>query len=118
MENKKLAEKLREFARGTSSAYKKQIYKQAARRLEEQAATLEKAAQLLLLLEKILPGMDGGCDLCDHKDVEKVCLMSDEMILCDNCPGGCYCQDCGPHGSKWENSMLKEAIKEVTGNDG
>ena len=74
MENKKLAGKLREFARGCSSPYKKQILKQAAKRIQEQAATLEKAAQLLLLLEKILPGMDGGCDLCDHSVPLKPCI--------------------------------------------
>ena len=111
MDDKKLAGKLREFARGTSSSYKKQIFKQAARRIEDRAETLEKAMGLLRHLEKVLPAMDGGCDLCDHKDVEKICVMSDEMILCDNCPAGCYCQDCGPHGSKWENRELKEALK-------
>lgn len=118
MENKKLSEKLREFARSSSSSYKKQIFKQAARRIEEQAATLEKAGQLLLLLGKILPGMDGGCDLCDHSVPLKPCIEKDELIQCKECPYGCYCQDCTPDGSKWENSVLKQVLKEVAGNDG
>lgn len=118
MKNGELSKKLREFARGCSSPYKKQILKQAARRIEEQVATLEKAAQLLLLLEKILPGMDGGCDLCDHSVPTKLCIEKDELIQCKECPYGCYCQDCTPDGSKWENGVLKAVLREVTGNDG
>ena len=113
MENNKLSEKLRELARGCSSPYKKQILKQAAKRIMEQAEMLDKAGELLRDLGQRLPKMECGCELCDHRDVEKICLESEEMIFCDNCPAGCYCRDCGPDGDKWENSVLKEVLREV-----
>ena len=118
MKNGELCKKLREISRSTPSAYKKQICKQAARRIEEQAATLKKAMELLQQLEKILPSMAGGCDLCDHRDPIKPCIEKDELIQCKECPYGCYCQDCTPDGSKWENSVLKEVLRGIVGNDG
>lgn len=113
MDDKKLAGKLREISRSTSSSYKKQIFKQAAKRIEEQAALLEKTKELLSLLGEKLPKMDCGCDLCDHSAPMKPCFDKDELIQCAECPYGCYCQDCGPEGEKWENSVLNEVLQNL-----
>ena len=115
MDDKKLAGKLREISRSTSSSYKKQIFRQAAKRIEAQAALLEKTKELLSLLGEKLPKMDCDCDLCDHSAPMKPCIDKDELIQCVECPYGCYCQVCGPEGEKWETSVLNEVLQNLKG---
>lgn len=110
MNNEKLTAKLREISRGTASTYKKQIFRQAARRIEDQAELLKKVKRLLTHLRSRLPAMDSGCSLCDHVGIPKPCYEQQDLN-CSDCPEGCNCKECGPEGSKWENGLLKEILE-------
>lgn len=117
MENKMLAWKLREISRGTGSVYKKQLFRKAARRIEEQGALLEKARDLMLRLEKILPERDYDCALCDHGKDERPCFKSNDFPECAECPHDCFCKECTTSNTKWVNSVMREIIVKVGGGE-
>lgn len=114
MENKMLAWKLREISRGTGSVYKKQLFRKAARRIEEQAQLLEKAQELLMRLEKALPRMDADCSFCDYGKIERPCYRLEDFPECAECPYDCFCKECTAKGSAWTNSMIREVIEGVS----
>ena len=108
MENRKLAGKLREFARSSSSSYKKQIFKQAARRIEEQDSQLEAVtalaneAQLRLACAIVdLKEVDIDCKLCVHHGPAPCNTAPDFEGDCSDCPFDCICNTC-ENNEKWE----------------
>lgn len=101
MDNKELAQKLREFSRSKStSMYKRTIFKKAAQqleRMESQAAALacylEDAQTRFVAAVADLKRADIDCLKCIHKSPAAPSNSDENETWCDDCPHDCYCKD-------------------------
>lgn len=110
MDNTELCKKLRELSR-KGSPFRRTICKAAAQRIVEQADELERVKMLLSDIYQQLPKLDLSCDYCDYGQVLRPCIENDELIHCEDCSRDCFCKDCGPDGSKWVNSKMREVLE-------
>lgn len=108
MDDIMLSKKLREISRSTESVYKKQIFKQAAQRIDKLSAQLQAMATLAhdtqCRLDAALTDLrkaDDVCCYCAHREPPAPCFEDGKIYECEKCPRECYCKDCIDN-SKWE----------------
>lgn len=101
MNDVELSKKLREISRSTASVYNKQIFKQAAQRIDKLSEELERTKDLLAAAVADLRKADDVCCYCAHREPPAPCFEDSEIYECEKCPRECYCKDCIDN-SKWE----------------